>query len=97
MYISITGAVTEEESLFSYSLDGASFEDFQYPDHQPIFLDQLNPTVEQVEVCGGDQQCMYDYAQTGNIEIGLATMEVEQSTSTNQMLLGMLYRKIKQE
>ena len=91
LYMSTTGAVTEEESLFSYSLDGASFEDFQHPDHQPIFLDELTPTAEQVEVCGGDQQCMYDYAQTGNAEVGLATMEVEQSTSTSQTLLGMLY------
>ena len=94
MHTSITGAITEEESLFSYSLDGAGFDHFQHPDHQPIFLDELAPTDEQVEVCGGDQQCIYDYAQTGNIEIGLATMEVEQSTSTNQMLLGMPNRSI---
>ena len=90
MILLIAGAITEEESLFSYSLDGSSFASFQYPDHQPAFLDQLTLTTEQMELCGNDKQCAYDYAQTGDMEIGLATMKVEQSNSMDQMILGML-------
>ena len=84
----ITGAITEEESLFSYLLDGKNFSFFQHPDHQPAFLDQLTLTVEQMEKCGSDKQCAYDYAQTGDIEIGLATTSVEESNSMEQTLLG---------
>ena len=90
MIILIAGAITEGESLFSYFLDSATFASYQYPNHQPAFLDQLTPTVEQMEQCGNDKQCVYDYSQTGDIEIGLATMNVEQSNSMDQMLLGML-------
>ena len=88
MVLLTAGAITKDESLFSYSLDGASFASFQYPDHQPAFLDQLTLTDEQMEQCGSDKQCAYDYAQTGDIEIGLATMNVEQSNSMDQTLLG---------
>lgn len=86
----IEGAVAETESLFSYSLGGDSYADFQHPNHQPVFLDQFSPTAEQMEACGSDQQCVYDYAQTGNIDIGLSTMKIEQSNSMDQVLLGML-------
>ena len=88
MVILKSGAITEEESLFVYSLDNVSFAGLQYPKHQPAFLDQSNLTVEQREQCGNDKQCAYDYAQTGDIEIGLATMKVEQSNSMDQTLLG---------
>ena len=74
--------------MFSYSLDGTSFASFQYPDHQPAFLDQLTLTDEQMEQCGSDRQCAYDYVQTGDIAIGLATMKVEQSNSMDQEILG---------
>ena len=89
MLLLITGAITEEESLFSYLLDGKNFTSFQYPEHQPVFLDELTLTVDQMEQCGSDKQCAYDYAQTGSIEIGLATMNVEQSNSMDKTLLGM--------
>ena len=43
-----------------------------------------------MEQCESDKQCAYDYAQTGDIEIGLATMNIEHSNSMDQMILGML-------
>ena len=89
----IAGAVSEVESLFSYSLAAStSYASFQYPDHQPVFLDQLTLTIEQMEQCGSNKQCAYDYAQTGDVEIGLSTMNIEQSNSMGQILLGMLVR-----
>ena len=90
MVLLTAGAVTLEESLFSYSLESATFQPFQHPEHQPAFLDQLTLTVEQMEQCGSDKQCAYDIAQTGDTEIGLATMNVEQSNTMEQTLLGML-------
>ena len=91
MVLIIAGAITEVESLFSYSLGtSTSFGSFQYPNHQPAFLDQLTLTDEQKELCGSNKQCAYDYAQTGNSEIGLATMNIEQSNSMDKLLLGML-------
>ena len=89
MALLITGAITEAESLFNYLLDGKTFSFFQHSDHEPAFLDQLTLTVDQMEKCGSDKQCAYDYAQTGDIEIGLATTSVEESNSMDQTLLGM--------
>ena len=90
MILLFAGAVIELESMFSYSLDATSFTSLQHPDHQPAFLDQSTLTVEQMEQCGSNKQCAYDIAQTGDIEIGLATMIVEQSNTMDQTLLGMI-------
>ena len=68
-----TGNVTESESLFSYR--GSSHVSFQHPDHTPVFVTQLNPTAEQIAVCGEDQQCLYDFVNTGNEEIAVSTMQ----------------------
>ena len=84
----IAGAIMEEESMFSYSLDSSNFDSFQHPTHQPAFLDQLTLTEEQMEQCGSDKQCAFDIAQTGDVEIGLATMNINQSNTMDQMILG---------
>ena len=79
------GNVTESESLFSYQ--GSSHDAFQHPDHTPVFVTQLNPTAEQIAVCGEDQQCLYDFVNTGNREIAVSTMQIAETNEMDSVLL----------
>ena len=81
----ILGNVSESESLFSY--DGSSYAMFQHPDHTPVFVAQLNPTSEQIAVCGEDKQCLYDFAQTGNKEIAVTTMKTAETNEMDRIIL----------
>ena len=82
--------MSSEQSWFNYSLGGNTSSSFQYPDHQLAFFDQLTLTNEQMEQRGHDKQCAYDYIQTWDIQIGLATMTVQKSNTMDKMVLGML-------
>ena len=77
--------MTESESLFSYH--GSSRGAFQHPDHTPVFVTQLNPTAEQIAVCGEDQQCLYDFVNTGNEEIAVSTMKIAKTNEMDSVLL----------
>ena len=75
----------ESESIFSY--DGSSYAMFHHPDHTPVFVAQLNPTSEQIAVCGEDKQCLYDFVQTGNEEIAVSTMKTAATNEMDSMIL----------
>ena len=79
------GNVSESESLFSYH--GSSHVAFQHPDHTPVFVTQLNPTAEQIAVCGEDQQCLYDFVNTGNQEIAVSTIKIAETNEMDSVLL----------
>ena len=59
---------------------------FSNPDHTPPFLDELlaslmsNSTL--TDVCGDNVECLFDFAQTGDMEVGMAAMTVENETAT---------------
>ena len=75
----------ESESIFSY--DGSSYTMFHHPDHTPVFVAQLNPTSEQIAICGEDKQCLYDFVQTGNEEIAVSTMKTAATNEMDSMIL----------
>ena len=79
------GNVTESESLFSYH--ESSHAAFQHPDHTPVFVTQVNPTAEQIAVCGEDHQCLYDFMNTGNQEIAVSTMKIAETNERDSVLL----------
>ena len=81
--------MSDSNSLFSYP-DGLSAADFSFPDHMPVFLDELdNSTLSEArEICGQDLQCIYDYSQTGNRELAMITMETNQENRMELTLSG---------
>ena len=51
------------------------------PNHVPPFMDEVLPGLLQnmtlVEVCGDNAECLFDFSETGDIEVGMATLAVE--------------------
>ena len=77
--------MSKSESLFSYR--ESSHAAFQHLDHTPVFVTQLNPTAEQIAVCGEDQQCLYDFVNTGNKELAVATIEIANNNTKDSKIL----------
>ena len=81
----ISGQITEEESIFTYEA-GKSVEAYSNADHIPPFLDELlaglmnNSTL--TAVCGDNVECLFDFDQTGDVEVGMAAIAVENETTT---------------
>ena len=54
---------------------------FSVRNHAPPFLDEIlsslmrNSTLR--DVCGDNVECLFDFAQTGDVEVGMAAMAVE--------------------
>ena len=84
--------MTADTSLFTYT-DGMSTANYSFPDHMPVFLDELsNETIASAKiVCGNDSQCIYDFSQTGNEELAMATTTINQENVMNQMIEGMCH------
>ena len=83
--LTTAGNVSEYESLFSYH--GSSYAAFQHLDHTPLFVAQLNPTVEQIAVCREDQQCLYDFVNTGNKKLAVSTIEIANKNTKDSEIL----------
>ena len=77
-----TGQLQPNESLFQYPA-GQTVDDFAHPDHVPVFLQDIaNGADPQVVVaCGNDSLCIFDAVQTGNTNIGIATMITNQDNT----------------
>ena len=82
--ILLSGQITVAGSIFDYeaSEDVITFSD---PDHMPPFLDEIlsnlmgNSTL--TDVCSDNVECLFDFAQTGDAEVGMATMAFETETT----------------
>ena len=81
-----TGQITAIESLFEYP-SMMSVEDYARRDHVPIFLDEvLAAADDSVRIlCNDDPQCIFDTAQTGSEEVGMATLATDESNNMQQM------------
>ena len=84
-HVCTLGQVTQSESIFTYET-GQSVDTFSFPDHAPPFLDEIlsnlmgNSTL--TDVCGNNVECLFDFSQTGNMEVGMAAISVENETAT---------------
>ena len=90
-FVYCAGEIDPDESLFSYP-EGLTAANFSYPDHIPAFLDEVvNSASEEVlDVCGDNLECIYDAAQTGDISIGLETMQADADNKIDQAISCML-------
>ena len=73
------------KAFFTYEA-GESVDTFSDPNHAPPFLDEIvsnlmgNSTL--TDVCSDNVECLFDFAQTGDMEVGMAAMAVENETAT---------------
>ena len=81
----LLGQITQEESIFTYEA-GKSVGTFSNPDHTPPFLDELLASLVNsstlTDVCGDNIECLFDFAQTGDMEVGMAAITVANETAT---------------
>ena len=81
--------------MFTYRI-GESYDRFRDVDFTPVFLDDpsslfSNSTFEQEakNICGANQECLFDIAVTGKKSIGEATLaliiELEEKTNNSKI------------
>ena len=84
------GHVDETSSLFEY-FDGNTYEDYNtgWDTYSPTFGDELESSIpdDVQEVCGGDLQCVFDYAVTNNRSIAIATHATTMGNQETQSIL----------
>lgn len=56
----------------------------------PDFVDEVvaEASQEVLDACGSDTRCIYDALQTGDLEIGLDTMIINEVNTENEALTG---------
>ncbi len=61
-----------------------------------MFVDEVveNAPSDIVEMCGGNIRCIFDATQTGNIDVGLNTMNTEDTNMEDRIITGMYLRRI---
>lgn len=81
-FIPTLGQITEGESLFTYP-NGTSFSDYYFPDFVPPYLQEVvnNAPPDIVNMCSGNQQCIFDAVETGDNNIGMGTSNVMDSNN----------------
>ena len=59
---------------------------FSDPDHMPDFLDEVLDAAsnETRALCGDNPECIFDATETGNMEIGLETLQTNQENVNDQ-------------
>lgn len=85
-----TGRIEPDDSLFTYP-DGTTAQDFQHPDHMPVFLDDVLANAPQHinDTCNNNTDCIFDAIQTGDLSMGLQTMASNQQNKVERIQGGM--------
>ena len=80
----------EDGNLFTYPSQ-QTYLNYTRPDFIPIF----EPTFATAELeakakqlCGGNKQCLIDFAMTGDESVALSTQEQDKTYTNNQEILG---------
>ena len=85
------GQINATESLFQYE-QGQTVETLSVPDHIPPFLDNIRARLEGnstlTDTCGSNTQCLFDFDQTGNEAVGMATMDFMQEVMEEVIMSG---------
>ena len=83
-------AITADETLFDYP-PGQGHENFFFPDHVPIFSDELtdaNFSAEARARCNGSLLCLYDSRETGDVDLGAVTEQERETFVAEQAGIG---------
>jgi len=80
--------VPNNESLFTYGPD-ESVASFSFPDHIPPFLDDIIDSLSEnsnlTNICGDNAECLFDFDQTGDPDVGMAAMMFEDQTTVEML------------
>ena len=54
----------------------------------PSFLDEVLSSASDAitQACNNDPQCIFDYVETGDPEVGMTTLETNQNNNMDQMV-----------
>ena len=87
------GHVQVSESIFTYFGDyDYAFFNSNYQSFQPTFSsNRTNPPSDVFEVCGGDRDCVYDYALTQNVDLASSTYNLSVSNRASRSILSKKY------
>ena len=73
-------------------MPGENVSTFSDPNHVPPFLDEIRDNLEAnstlTDICGNNTECLYDFAQTGNEAVGMATMEFMEAVVEDVIMSG---------
>ena len=95
LFLSSLGQISQSESIFQYMM-GENVSTFSQPDHMPPFLDEViaklvgNSTF--TDVCGNDTECLFDFSQTGDEAVGMATMQFTEEVTERVTMSSMQLR-----
>lgn len=89
------GRITDAESLFTYPA-GIGTDNFTDPNYVPNFskdpdaLFKNNTALKEkaLEVCGNDLTCLYDVAETSNLQLAARSKDIDQQYETVQKDIG---------
>ena len=64
-------------------------DDFSKPSHRPVYLDEVVMDVmanngEIATACGNNPQCIFDYSQTNDMNVGMATLATTEENMMEQ-------------
>ena len=86
------GHLPEAESFFEYSIGNTSYSAINsgYMDHLPSFTEDIiaGISAEIIQACMNDLKCVYDYAVTGNKEVGISTLNISMNNDALSKELG---------
>ena len=82
-----SGQITQDESMFTYE-SGESVATFANASFVPAFASDVVVSDEVMEACQGDSECIYDTIQTGDQNIGMATLMLDGNNTETQVITG---------
>ena len=95
LFLSCLGQISQSESIFQYMM-GEDVSTFSQPDHMPPFLDKIIDTLEGnstlTAVCGSNTECLFDFSQTGDETVGIATMQFTEEVTERVIMSSMQLR-----
>ena len=77
LFVTIGIINNSANSLFDYHEPGESWSTYYDPDFAPLFEAEFSDPEEEaeaMELCQGDEFCLYDFATTGSMDISLSTL-----------------------
>ena len=88
----LVGRVSEADSLFTYKGSDTYTSvnnDTGFTPHFGVDLDSIPDNVK--EACAGNTLCLYDYQQTGSLEVAMTTATEQETLSSMRTVLSKLY------
>ncbi len=88
------GHLNKSDSFFNYSIDNSSYSSNNdgYLSHIPTFTEDIlaNTSDTVLQMCNNDPKCVYDFSVTGDMDVGLSTLDTAMKNDETVKLIGEL-------